>query len=230
MKFSDKRKLDKLTKFEKDLRTELSKWDSAHLKNYTANLFSYLNIEGTPEHFVQFILAAKFGETNSYVAIGAWVEFVIQSFNMAWKPNEDKLNEYGFRCSYNYRPSIFGHAFVDYAVEDKFSDLVGNISATEYEQAISISPNLFLDKSTNAFGFVVLPYTLSHHEVTAWRQDWMGELSNPPKANTFWRIEEPPIWKPSKEFTSGKLEYTSGFQFIFGSIETLIGHLPDLEK
>ena len=71
MKFSEKRTLQKRKKFEKELRTELSKWDSAHLKNATANFVHYLNGEGTPEHFVRFILAAKFGEANSYVAIGA---------------------------------------------------------------------------------------------------------------------------------------------------------------
>ena len=65
MKFSEKRALEKRKKFEKELRTELSKWGSAHLKNATANLFPYLNGEGTPEHFVQFILASKFGEANS---------------------------------------------------------------------------------------------------------------------------------------------------------------------
>ena len=38
MKFSEKRASEKRKKFEKELRTELSKWGSAHLKNATANL------------------------------------------------------------------------------------------------------------------------------------------------------------------------------------------------
>ena len=71
MKFSEKRTLEKRKKFEKELRTELSKWGSAQLKTATANFIPYLNGEGTPEHFVKFILASKFGETNSFVAIGA---------------------------------------------------------------------------------------------------------------------------------------------------------------
>lgn len=84
MKFSERRTLDKRKKFEKELRSELSKWGSVHLKNATANFIPYLNGEGTPEHFVRFILASKFGEANSYVAIGAWKEFVVDSFNQAW--------------------------------------------------------------------------------------------------------------------------------------------------
>ena len=68
MKFSEKRALAGRKKFEKELRSELSKWGSAHLKNAAANFVHFLNGGGKPEHFVQFILAAKFGETNSYVA------------------------------------------------------------------------------------------------------------------------------------------------------------------
>ena len=230
LKFSEKRALEKRKKFEKELRTELSKWDSAHLKNATANFVHYLNGEGTPEHFVRFILAAKFGEANSYVAIGAWKEFVVDSFNQAWSRDAVSVNEYGFRCSYVYRTSIYGHAFVDYAVEEKYTNLIPNLITSDYQQAVTISPYLFLDKSTNAFGFVVIPYVLSHDEVLAWRQERMGELVDAPKANNFWQVEEPPTWKPSKEFSSGKLEYTSGFQFIFGSIEALVEHLPDIEK
>ena len=230
MKFSEKRALEKRKKFEKELRTELSKWGSAHLKNATANLFPYLNGEGTPEHFVQFILASKFGEANSYVAIGAWKEFVIDAFNAVWNPAEIHVNDYGFRWSYVYLPSIYGHALVEYEVEDKYSYLITNLIASDYQQAVTISPYLFLDKTTNAFGFVVIPYVLTHDEVLLWRQESLAELSNAPKANNVWRVEEPPTWKPSKEFSSGKLEYTSGFQFIFGSIEALVEHLPDIEK
>ena len=69
MKFSEKRTLEKRKKFVKELRTELSSWGSARLKNATANFVPYLNGEGTPEHFVKFILAAKFGDENGYVAI-----------------------------------------------------------------------------------------------------------------------------------------------------------------
>jgi predicted GIY-YIG superfamily endonuclease len=230
MKFSEKRTLEKRKKFEKELRTELSKWDSAYLKNATTKLFHYLNAEGTSEHFVKFILSSKFGEANSYVAIGAWKEFVVDSFNQVWNPDQVSVNEYGFRCSYVYRPSMYGHAFVDYAVDAKFSRLITNLSASDYKQAIGISPYLFLDTDTNAFGYVVIPYVLSHDEVLEWRKERIGELLDVPKANTAWQVEEPPIWKPSSEFSSGKLEYTSGFQFIFGSLEALIQHLPEIEQ
>jgi len=77
---------------------------------------------------------------------------------------------------------------------------------------------------------VVIPYVLSHNEVLEWHQDRLDQLDNASVANTHWEIEKPPVWKPSTEFSSGKLEYTSGFQLIFGSLETLIEHLPDLEK
>ena len=212
MKFSEKRALVKRKKFEKKLRTELSKWGSAHLKKATANFVQYLNGEGTPEHFVRFILAAKFGEANSFVAIGAWKEFVVDSFNQAWSRDAVSVNEYGFRSSTVYRPSGYGNAVLEYAVEDKFSHLITNINASDYCQANNISPYLFLDKNTNAFGFVVIPYVLSHDEVLVWRQECIRELVDTPKANNFWQVEEPPTWKPSKEFSSGKLEYTSGFQ------------------
>ena len=41
MKFSEKRTLDKRKKFEKELRSELSKWESEHLKNATAIVASH---------------------------------------------------------------------------------------------------------------------------------------------------------------------------------------------
>ena len=164
------------------------------------------------------------------MAIGAWKEFVVDSFNQAWSRDAVSVNEYGFRSSTVYRPSGYGNAVLEYAVEDKFSHLITNINASDYRQANNISPYLFLDKNTNAFGFVVIPYVLSHDEVLAWRQECIRELVDTPKANNFWQVEEPPTWKPSKEFSSGKLEYTSGFQFIFGSIEALVEHLPDIEK
>lgn len=179
---------------------------------------------------MQFILAAKFGGENSYVAIDKWKEFVVDSFNQAWSQDEVSVNEYGFRSSTVYRPSGYGNALLEYAVEDKFSHLISNLTASDYQQAVTISPYLLLDKSTNAFGFVVIPYVLSHEEVLAWRQECLGELMDAPKANTVWQVSEPPTWKPSRDFSSGKLEYTSGFQFIFGSIEALIEHLPEIEQ
>ena len=100
MKFSEKRALEKRKKFEKELRTELSKWGSAHLKKATANFVKYLNGEGTPEHFVRFVLAAKFGKINSYVAIGVWKEFIVDSFNQALCRDAVSVNEHGFRCRY----------------------------------------------------------------------------------------------------------------------------------
>ena len=174
MKFSEKLAIDKRKKFEKDLRTELSKWGSAHLKKVTANFSQYLKGEGTPELFVRFVLASKFGEANSYVVLGIWKEFVVDSFNQAWNPDQVSVNEYGFRSSYVYRSSIYGHAFVEYAVENKFSHLISNLKPSDYKQAINISPYIFLDNSTNAFGFVLIPYVLSHDEVLAWRQERLG--------------------------------------------------------
>ena len=76
----------------------------------------------------------------------------------------------------------------------------------------------------------MIPYVLSHSEVLEWHQDRLNQLDNASVAKTHFEIEEPPVWKPSTEFSSGKLEYTSGLQLIFGSLETLIEHLPDLEK
>ncbi len=96
---------------------------------------------------------------------------------------------------------------------------MAEIDLSDYRQAINISNNLFLENITQAFGFVVIPYVLSHEEMLTWRQDRLGELNDAPLANMHWQIEEPPTWKPSNEFSSGKLEYTSGFQFIFGSLK-----------
>lgn len=141
MKFSEKRALEKRKKFEKELRTELSKWGSAHLKKLTANFIPYLNGDGAPEHFLQFILAAKFGEANSYVAIGAWKEFVVDSTNQAWSRDEVSLNEYGFRSSSVYKPSGYGNALLEYAVEDKYSNLIPNLIASDYRQAVTTSPS-----------------------------------------------------------------------------------------
>ena len=230
MKLSEKRNIEKHKKFEKELRSELAKWNSARLKKATSNFVHYLNNEGTPRDFVNFILATKFGGQNALAALGVWKEFVIESFNQAWKLQEVKPNDHGFRASYIYRPSNYGHAFVEYAVEEQYSSLMAKIDLSDYRQAINISHNLFLENSTQAFGFVVIPYVLSHDEMLTWRQDRLGELNDAPLANVHWQIEEPPTWKPSNEFSSGKLEYTSGFQFIFGSLKTLVEHLPSREK
>ena len=153
---------------EKELRSELAKWNSARLKKATSNFVHYLNNEGTPRDFVNFILATKFGGQNALVALGAWKEFVIESFNQAWNLQEVKLNDHGFKASYIHRPSRYGHAFVEYAAEEHYSSLMAEIDLSDYKQAINISHNLFLENSTQAFGFVVIPYSyilVSHHSV-----------------------------------------------------------------
>ena len=68
--FKKKRNIEKRTKFEKELRSELAKWNSARLKKATSNFVHYLNNEGTPRDFVNFILATKFGGQNALVAVG----------------------------------------------------------------------------------------------------------------------------------------------------------------
>ena len=103
MKLSEKRNIEKRKKFEKELRSELAKWNSARLKKATSNFVHYLNNEGTPRDFVNFILATKFGGQNALVALGVWKDFVIESFNQAWNLKEVKLND-----QLNRRPWHFG--------------------------------------------------------------------------------------------------------------------------
>lgn len=231
MRFSEKRTLEKRKKFEKELRAALSNINSEYLREFSKNFIEYLDGKGTSEHFIQFLIASKFGDQNAHVATGTWLSYVIGSFNQVFEAENDGLvNAAGFLSSYVYSPSIYGHSFVEYAIEGKYLPFITKINREDYYQAVNISPNLFLDKQTNAFGFVITPYILKHKQVLEWRADKLGSLAPTNKIETDWQVSDPPVWAALKNFSTGPLEYTSGFTLLFGSLEELLHDIPEREK
>ena len=192
-------------KFEKELVNFLKNVPSNFLKNELKRSFLSENPPNATE-FVRMVSSAKFGGENKWIS-GAQGHDEAIGFSY--------IETTFLGCMFHYMQFF-----------PKLRRYLTTLHLEDFRCAREISPYLFLEKETNAYGFLLLPIqTITAPETEQLIQNvdlWNKDIP--------WVTKGFPNWTPNSKFSTGPLEYISPFVFYFGTIEELGDLIPAREQ
>jgi hypothetical protein len=151
-------------KFKRELTRALSNTPSKKLDALIGRYFSknqYTHY--SQDMFVDIVTASKHGSRNAVGVGGIW--FVLESILKLLNPllaarNDTPLAEDPETGQYVIPTWSYDHFFNIYALghlDKKLTDNLEEIAVADMVCHADISPNLFLDKETSSYGFIIYP-------------------------------------------------------------------------
>lgn len=221
-------------KFKRELTRALSRLPSKNVDAFIGSYFSkYPYTLYSHDMFIDIVTASKFGGVNAVVQGGVWfvLENIVEWINYCLidKNNLLKYNPslgvYGVSIATS--PEFF-NLYILGQLDNKLVDHIDQISVDDFVCHADISPNLFLDRETSSYGFVIYPHrgmkladlaSFFHSGGhTGLSFDGMFE------GDSCARIKIPNL------FDSGRLEYISPFEFLFGTVDKLLPVIPNRNR
>ena len=223
-------------KFKRDLTRALSNVPSKKLDALIGRYFSknqYTHY--SQDMFVDIVTASKHGSSNAVVVGGIWfvLESILHTLNtILASRNDTPLTEDPETGQYVIQGWGFDHFFNIYALGHLDKKLIDNLEEFAVGDMVchaDISPNLFLDKETSSYGFVIYPRAgmkletlvpYMHQECGHTGLSFDGMFQGDACA----RLVIPNL------FDSGRLEYISPFEFLFGTVDKLLPVIPNRNR
>ena len=218
----------KQKKFEKQLVNFLSKFPANFLKEELKTEFLG---EHTPNanEFVKLVSSAKYGGENYWVSGGQGYRAILEVVNRIWPKIQSNLNMFdddddiGFNL---IQSTPYGYLLHYIHFFPKLRKYVETINPDDFRRADEIYPSLFLEKDSNAYGFLLIPLpTVTAQEAEKWMEGgnlWNEEIP--------WKTRGFKPWTPNAAFSTGPLEHITPFVFYFGTLEELVEVIPKREQ
>ena len=221
----------KKLKFQRDLKRTLSSFTSAGLKDNINKIFGPSTVRPTANHFLEMTLASKFGTGNALAEGGQGFlkATCIKVFNEFIR--DGKATQYPEGAFYGgtYSTTDLWNASFLFNVDAALFSHIGKLDADDFLWADEISPYLFLDKATQAFGFIIvplLPMTLAEFKEYGESQDltdWDVKVEERFQERGYAQYQ-------LLDFDTGPMEYISAVVVQFGTVDKLIQSLPDRDR
>ena len=221
----------KKLKFQRELKRTLSSFTSAKLNDEIDHIFGQSKAKPTADHFLEMTLASKFGTGNALAEGGQGFlkETCIKVFNEFIR--DGKATQYPEGAFYGgrYSTTDFWNATFLFNIDACLFSHIAKLDADNFMWADEISPYLFLDKATQAFGFVIVPLppmTLAQFAEYGESQDlidWEAKVEQ-----RF--LERGYAQYQLRDFDTGPMEYISAVVVEFGTVDKLIQILPDRDR
>ncbi|WP_439570180.1 hypothetical protein [Roseovarius mucosus] len=220
-------------KFRRELTRALSVLPAKNLKGFISGVFDDFDSKPSPNDFVEMTIASKFGAGNavSESNSGFLLEMCLKAFaeaNNSGSLPRGKVQPWGSRHSVMFDKSDCWNAAFLLEADAKLLPHAHKIDATNLFWAVEISPFLFLDRETHAFGFVIIPMsamTLDKFKAYGSEEldEWEEGVESRFLQQGFCRYELP-------GFDTGPMEYISPVHVKFGPVDKLIQLLPDRKR
>lgn len=219
----------KQQKFRRELERMLSSTSAKNLNKYLSYIFEYHTHKPTADHFVSMTMASKFGTGNSINegGIGFLIETTLMTFNEASSSGrfqKAEVQPWGSVHAITFSTTNTWNAAFIFEVDAKFLPHIPEFEPDDLVCATDISPFLFLEKETRAFGFVIValpPMTLEEFkEYGSSIVDFEKSIDTRFEREGFARDQ---IF----QFDTGPMEYVSAVRIQFGPVDKLINCLPD---
>lgn len=223
-------------KFKRELTRALSNIPSKNIDSFIGRFFSrFQYTEYSQDMFIDMVTASKFGSVNAVGVGGIWfvLENIVTMLNSRLAIRDDtpltadpETGHYVV-STWSYDPiyNIFalGH------LEQKLIDNLEEISVGDMVCHADISPNLFLDKETSSYGFVIYPRAgMKLEALVPYMHEECGHtglsFDGMFQGDSYARLVIPSL------FDSGRLEYISPFEFLFGTIDKLLPVIPNRNR
>lgn len=220
----------KQQKFRRELERDLSRFSSTNLAAYLERTFGFHTERPNAQDFVEMAMASKFGVGNclSQGGVGFFLETCLIVFNRLFEHQvlKDKKPEpWGAYYKALTDISDLWNATFLFDIDAKLYPHVSQVRLDDLIWADDISPYLFLDGRTRAFGFVIVPLpAMSLEDFIDYGQpyihDWDAEVRRTFDNGRAARLK-------LVEFDTGPMNYISAAIVIFGTVDKLVHSLPD---
>ena len=220
-------------KFRRELTRSLSVLSAKKLNGFISGIFDDFVSKPSPDDFVEMTIASKFGTGNAVSGggIGFLLETCLKVFGQAKKAGRLSCAEilpWGSHHLLMFDKSDCWNATFLLEADAKLLPHTHEFRAENFIWADEISPYLFLDKETHAFGFVIIPMpTMTLDEFKAYGSaeldGWEGGVESRFLKQGFCRYQIP-------GFDTGPMEYISPVHVKFGPVDKLIQLLPDRKR
>ena len=227
-------------KFKRDLQRALSMVPSKDLNEFIGRYFAaHPFTEYSPDLFIEMVAAAKFGGFNGCAKAGIWFVLGLFIYMINGKLPQLKHSD----------SSVFvpipgeGHYFLATATHGQFFNIaavgqldqkllehVDRFSVEDFVCHSDISPNLFLDKDTSSYGFVIAARPqMKHEDLSVFCRDELGHVGLD-LSGVLVGEDTARLTIPSLGYDSGQLEYISFFDYIFGTVDKLLPAIPNRKR
>ena len=187
-------------------------------------------IPPNPSEFVKMISSARFGGQNYWSSAAQGFKGTFRVINNIWPKFQQNLDMFDDDEPIGF--SYIEQTFIGYLLHyvhffPKLRRYLKTINPSDFKQVKEISSYLFLEKESNAYGFLIFPlpmFSSTEAETFLEGSNLWNEEGVP------WKIKPFPTWEPNHLFTTEPLEYIAPFVFYFGTLEELIEVLPQREK
>lgn len=222
----------KQQKFKRELERTLSSTPAKNLEGFVSDVFEFHTYKPTPDHFVNMTLASKFGTGNSVAEGGVafFLETALWVFNEANNNGllpRAKVQPWGSAYALKFSTlDVWNAAFI-LEVDSKLLPHIPEFEPDDLVWAEDISPFLFIDKETRAFGFVIValpPMTVEEFK------EYGSSIVDFDESIAARFIREGFARYQILQFDTGQMEYVSAVRIQFGPIDKLIACLPDRER
>ncbi len=220
-------------KFRRELTRALSVLPAKHLNGFISSIFDDFDSKPSPNDFVEMTFASKFGTVNavSEGGSGFLLEASLKVFAEACNSGgllSAKIMPWGSRHLVMFDKSDCWNAAFLLEADAKLLFHAHKVAAEDFFWADKISPFLFLDKETHAFGFAIIPMpamTLDEFKAygSAVLDGWVEGVESRFRNQGFCGYQIP-------GFDTGPMEYISPVHVKFGPVDKLIQLLPDRKR
>lgn len=220
-------------KFRRELTRALSVLPAKNLKGFISGVFDDFDSKPSPDDFVEMTIASKFGTGNAVSDGGSGflletsIKVFVEAIHSGSLPRGE-IQPWGSRHSVMFDKSACWNAAFFLEADAKLLAHAHEIRAENLIWANEISPYLFLDRETHAFGFMIIPMpamTLDEFKEygSAELDGWEEGVESRFLKQGFCRYQIPGL-------DTGLMEYISPVHVKFGPIDKLIQLLPDRKR
>jgi hypothetical protein len=220
-------------KFRRGLTRALSVLPARNLNGFISGIFDDFVNKPSPDDFVEMTVASKFGTGNSVSASGSGflletcVKVFAQANNSGMLPRGE-IQPWGSHHLVLFDKSGCWNAAFLLEADAKLLPHAHKIHVEDFDWAHAISPYLFLDKETHAFGFAIIPMpTMTLDDFKAYGSTevdgWIEGVESRFMKQGFCHYHLP-------GFETGPMEYISPVHVKFGPVDKLIQLLPDRKR
>ena len=220
--------------WERQLKTALSKMGTDWLNANLMEWFQYVDPCPTADQFVQMCSATKFGGEQNPLTLGGQEYLLATTLANFQRANDQGLlqiamESQGDQISYYFR-TIYQNPAAKvislFEVDGAFTDYVSELKRDDLEKS-NLADNLFIDRSTNSFGLLLLPHKPFNKHDAAYER--LNLLEDGEDAFD-WDLKPQNHGICIGDFESGPMQHVSRVDVIFSSIDRLLKICPDRPK
>jgi hypothetical protein len=224
----------KQQKFRRELERAVTNMPPHKMGNLAQLIFQDYPHKPSLSSLVQMVMTSKFGGEGNAISdggTGCMLGSVVRALNnlrSTGKLTEQDESSWGtYFLARGDVNEVFNGLFL-FDLDKSLMNDWHSLDANDFEWAADISPYLFLDSETQAFGFVIVPQPSFAMADMASVFDEAG--IDPVGLEQFKKRLRARLLLPRPGFDSGHMDYVSMVAATFGTTDKLIASLPDRQR